>query len=151
MQPVALALDPGLDSHDNDAMFFHGMPTSRSLLWGVKGRQFRLTRAGEQLILDCSDGRLSLHLHEWQGVASALATLHPPPPPRRSNGNDAEVAARGRRAWMESEDEALIRGWYGGEGLALLAAQIGRSEAAITTRLIRLDLVGDRFEARQRP
>jgi hypothetical protein len=126
-------------------MYVPGVPLSRSVAWNVQGRQFRFTTAGDRLMLQTSDGALTLSLYEWQGVAAALAAMHPAPPQRVS---PAPVT---RRAWSEADDGALCRGWYAGIGLGGLAGALGRSETAVATRLVRLDLVGDRAEARRRP
>lgn len=123
-----------------------GVPLSRSVSWSVNGRQFRFTAAGDRLALDSSDGRLTLSLHEWQGVAAALAELHPPAPVRI-----APPDTPSRRRWTQAEDRALCGGWYAGEGLAALAGLLGRSETGIAARLVRLDCVADREEARRRP
>lgn len=128
-------------------MYVPGIPLSRSIAWGVHGRQFRFTMAGEQLILESSDGRLSLSRHEWQGVAAALAVLHPPAPLR---GGD-EGTTSSRRPWRDSDDAALADGWYGDHGLSALAGLVGRTPAAVAARLVRLDIVGDRAEALRRP
>ena len=127
-------------------MIVPDVPLSRSVAWDVHGRRFRFTASGDRLALDTSDGRLTLSRHEWQGVAAALAALHPPAAPR--------IVAAGtisRRAWSEAEDRALCHGWYAGEGVAVLAGQLGRSEGGVVARLVRLDCVADRQEARQRP
>lgn len=123
------------------------LPMTRSVAWDVGGRRFRMTVAGDRLVLDSSDGRLSLSRHEWQGVAAALASLHPPAAAIRP----APVAPGSRRAWTEDEDRALCGGWYAGEGLAALAATLGRPEGGVAARLVRLDCVADRQEARRRP
>jgi hypothetical protein len=106
-----------------------------------------MTVADNRLTLDTSDGRLSLTLHEWQGVAAALAELHPPAPPYIT------VAAQSgtRRAWTEEHDRELCRGWYAGDGLEVLAGLLGRTQGSVAARLVRLDLVADRAEARARP
>ena len=129
-------------------MYVPGIPMSRSMVWGVIGRQFRFTVAGDRLILECSDGRLALSRHEWQGVAAALAELEPltvrePQFPGEATSN--------RRAWSGDDDAELCRGWYAGLGLSALTGRLGRTEGAIAARLVRLDLVGDRAEARRRP
>ena len=125
-------------------MYVPGVPLSRSVAWDVRGRRFRFTAAGDRLALETSDGRLTLSLHEWQGVAAALAEMHPVPRPR-------EVVPSKRRTWTAELDTALCQGWYAGDGLAVLAARFGRTEGSIATRLVRLDCVGDRDEARRRP
>ena len=117
---------------------------SRSVAWDVHGRRFRMSVAGERLTLHTSEGNLSLSRHEWQGVAAALAALHPPAPPR-------VAAPRAGKAWTEEGDAELARGWYAGQGLASLASLLGRTEGSIASRLVRLDIVGDRDEARLRP
>jgi hypothetical protein len=127
-------------------MYVPDVPLSRSVAWDVNGRRFRFTVAGDRLALETSDGRLSLTRHEWQGVAAALAALHPPAPPRIVASGEVS-----RKAWTEAEDRALCHGWYAGEGLAVLAVQLGRSEGGIVARLVRLDCVADRQEARRRP
>lgn len=101
--------------------------------------------AGERLTLHTSDGNLSLSRHVWQAVAAALAMLHPPAP------RATPAAPNNGRAWSEELDRDLAQGWYAGEGLAALAARMGRSEGSIASRLARLDIVADREEARQRP
>ncbi|WP_419807612.1 hypothetical protein [Sphingomonas sp.] len=129
-------------------MFIPGVPLSRSIIWGVIGRQFRFTVAGDRLTLDTSDGRLTLSRHEWQGVAAALASLEPL---RAREPQFPGEATSNRRAWSPDDDAALCDGWYAGNGLAALAGRLGRTEGAVTARLVRLDLVGDRAEARRRP
>lgn len=131
---------------------FPGTTIARSVAWSVEGRAFRMTPAGGKLALDCSDGRLSLTLYEWQGIAAALAALHPPALPRDATGIALPADGPGRRRpWREPDDAALTQGWYGGEGLTVLAARLERSPGAVIARLVRLDLVGDRAEARRRP
>jgi hypothetical protein len=130
---------------------FAGTTMSRSVAWAVEGRQFRLTPTAGKLALECSDGRIALTLYEWQGVAAALAALHPPPLPRDARGISIAPTAARRRPWRDDDDAALTRGWYGGEGLSVLAARLERSPGAITARLVRLDLVGTSAEAKRRP
>ncbi|WP_299648752.1 hypothetical protein [Sphingomonas bacterium] len=117
------------------------------MAWDVHGRLFRFTASGDRLALETSDGRLSLTLHEWQGVTAALAALHPPAPPRLT----VAPGTIRRSAWTAAEDQSLCHGWYGGEGLAALALALDRSEGAIVARLVRLDCVAGRQEARRRP
>jgi hypothetical protein len=126
-------------------MFIPDLPLSRSYAWDVHGRRFRMSMAGDRLTLHTSDGNLSLSRHEWQAVAAALAALHPPAP------RATPAPASNGRAWGEALDRDLAQGWYAGEGLAALAARLGRTEGSIASRLARLDIVADREEARQRP
>ena len=130
-------------------MYLPDVPLSRSVAWDVHGRRFRMSTAGERLTLETSDGRLSLSRHEWQGVAAALAALHPPAPSPAPRA--LPNAPSNGRAWTEELDTALCQGWYAGDGLAVLAARLGRTEGSIASRLVRLDCVGDRDEARVRP
>lgn len=130
-------------------MYLPDVPLTRSIAWDVAGRRFRMSAAGDRLTLETSDGRMSLTRHEWQGVAAALASLHPPAPPPAPRALP-EAPSNGR-AWTEELDTALCQGWYAGEGLAVLAARFGRTEGGIASRLVRLDCVADRDEARLRP
>lgn len=58
-------------------------------------------------------------------------------------------AAAGQK-WTEEQLSRIRRGWLAGEGLAALAAAVGRTPNGVAARLVRLGLVESRDEARAR-
>lgn len=122
--------------------------------WSTLGRSFALELADDAvtLLIDRQPA-LTLSLPEWNEVRRGLNDLareragaaEPPPGPNRT------LVPNNGRAWTEEQDHALCQAWCAGEGLAALAVRFGRTEGGIASRLVRLDCVDDREEARARP
>lgn len=97
---------------------------------------------------------VSLNLTEWEAVRAGLDAL-------AQFGKRSRVKSRVDRstpeapnngqAWTAELDTDLCQGWYAGEGLGALSRRLGRTEGSIASRLVRLDCVADREEARARP
>ena len=75
-----------------------------------------------------------------QGGASPARPNPQPSPGSRSRGTQRQRPGRGRagQPWRASEDNALISGYRGGQGIKDLARIHGRSSKAIELRLERL-------------
>ena len=121
--------------------------------WSSLGRSFALELAGDSitLLIDRAPA-VTLGLAEWNAVRAGLndiarARVAAGAP---TDGVDRPLVPNNGKPWTEALDRELCRRWYAGENLSSLAVALGRTEGGVASRLVRLDCVRDRDEARAR-
>ncbi len=102
---------------------------------GVGGK--KLEHYGEALLAICG---APVDEDEAQVMKAALYTS--------SKTHPAAPAGNAGQAWSGDEDNALLQAYDTGTPIRALAEQHGRTQGAITARLVRLGRVKDRSEAR---
>lgn len=121
--------------------------------WSSFGRSFALELTGDAITLSIDRApAVTLSLAEWNAVRAGLNDLARE---RAAASGPTDVVDRSLvpnngRPWTEELDRELCRRWYAGENLPSLAVGLGRTEGGVASRLVRLDCVRDRDEARAR-
>lgn len=108
-----------------------------------------LTRAAESVFLEVPEKSPSSFVAELEPprpVAPAKTRRSPRTNATKTRAPDAPTV---RRPWKPEDDAALQDAWTAGETLDALAARFGRSAAAVEARLVVLDAVRSRAEARR--
>ncbi|PAX07603.1 hypothetical protein [Sphingomonas lenta] len=121
--------------------------------WSSFGRSYALELAGDSvtLLIDRAPA-VTLSLAEWNAVRAGLNDLARERAAASGPTDmvDRPLVPNNGKPWTEELDRELCRRWYAGEGLASLAVVLGRTEGGVASRLVRLDCVADRDEARAR-
>lgn len=128
-----------------------------SVEWGEPDAAFRLSRIGAGTDappgarLKTPDGQvLDLHEADWRALAAAVQRLF--------GSGDAADASKAQKAglpnagepWTKELETRLVSLWDSGLTVTAIGRQMGRTPAAIASRLARLGIVESRDQAERR-
>lgn len=123
-----------------------------SVEWGDPTAAFRLARLGAgtdappAARLKTSDGQvLDLPEADWRALSDAVARLFGPSD--RAEPKAKPVLPNAGQPWTADMDKTLVAIWRAGRTVGQIAAEMGRSRGAISSRLVRLGLVDNREQA----
>lgn len=115
-------------------------------------RTLSLTSAGRDptalLRLEVDDTSIELRRQDWTYVFRLLGGMLAPLPELPAERKIRTGPARRGKPWKEDEDSRLRAAWLDGTPLEDLADEHERTQGAVAARLVRLELVADRDQAR---
>lgn len=130
-----------------------------SLEWGEADTAFRLSRLGvgadatSGARLTTPEGQvIDLGEAEWRALAAAVERLFGPTEAvEKKTARNANLPPNTGQPWTSDLDGDLRTHWQEGRTVHQIADRMGRTNNAISSRLVRLGLVESREEATQAP
>lgn len=122
----------------------------KSIQWNVGGKTFEFVTDDVTGEFRTPDGQtVTLLMDEWRALTTGLSEIAHISEPRKK-GDPVVGAPNNGQPWTAELDATVTSRWTKGADVAQIAEELGRTAGSISSRLMHLGLVADRYEATQR-